>query len=121
MRGTSVLVAGAGLAGLTAARELTKKGAAVTIIDARDRVGGRVLTVREPFLWGEHAEAGGDLIDESQAEICRLIADVGLRTAGILPGGFVSVRQQGRRRRVAGRHGWQELARRLQPKFAPSA
>ena len=81
MRGTSVLIAGAGLAGLTAARELTKKGAAVTVIDARDRVGGRVLTMREPFLHGQHAEAGADLIDESQTEICKLIADVGLRTA----------------------------------------
>ena len=86
MRGTSVLVAGAGLAGLTAARELTKKGAAVTVIDARDRVGGRVFTFREPFLHGEHAEAGADLIDESQTEICKLIAEVGLRTAKILPG-----------------------------------
>ena len=81
MRGTSVLVAGAGLAGLTAARELTKKGAAVTVIDARDRVGGRVFTFRDPFLHGEHAEAGADLIDESQTEICKLIAAVGLRTA----------------------------------------
>jgi monoamine oxidase len=115
MRGTSVLVAGAGLAGLAAARELTKKGAAVTIIDSRDRVGGRVLTVREPFLHGEHAEAGADLIDESQTAICTLIADVGLRTARILPGGFTSIRQDGRRRRIAGKRGWKHLASRLQP------
>jgi monoamine oxidase len=115
MRGTSVLVAGAGLAGLAAARELTKKGAAVTVIDARDRVGGRVLTVREPLLHGEHAEAGADFIDESQTAICTLIADVGLRTARILPGGFTSVRQDGRRRRIAGKRGWKDLASRLQP------
>jgi monoamine oxidase len=116
MRGTSVLIAGAGLAGLTAARELTKKGASVTVIDARDRVGGRVHTLREPFLHGEHAEAGADLIDESQTEICTLIADVGLRMARILPGGFTSVRQDSRgRRRMAGKRGWQDLARRLQP------
>ena len=69
MRGTSVLVAGAGLAGLTAARELTKKGAAVNVVDARDRVGGRVLTERESFIHGQHAEAGADLIDESQTDI----------------------------------------------------
>jgi monoamine oxidase len=115
MRGTSVLIAGAGLAGLTAARELAKKGAVVTVIDARDRVGGRVFTVREPFLHGEHAEAGADLIDESQTEICALIADVGLRTAKILPGGFTSIRQDGSRRRIAGTRGWQDLAKRLQP------
>jgi monoamine oxidase len=115
MRGISVLIAGAGVAGLTAARELTRMGAAVTVIDARDRVGGRVFTAREPFLHGEHAEAGADLIDESQTEICRLIAEVGLRTAKILRGGFASIRQDGRRRRVAGKRGWQDLAKRLQP------
>lgn len=115
MRGTSVLIAGAGLAGLTAARELTKKGAAVTVIEARDRVGGRVLTIREPFLHGQHAEAGADLIDESQTEICSLIAAVGLRTAKILPGGFTAIRQDGRRRRIGGRRNWQQLGKRLQP------
>src|SRR5688500_11993413 len=110
MRGISVLIAGAGLAGLTAARELVKHAAAVTVIDARDRVGGRVFTAREPFLHREHAEVGADLIDESQTEICKLIAGVGLRTARILPGGFTSVRQDGR---IAGTRGWQDLARRL--------
>ena len=117
MRGTSVLVAGAGLAGLTAARELTKKGAAVTVIDARDRVGGRVLTAREPFLDAEHAEVGADLIDESQTEICKLIAEVGLRTARILPGGFTAIRQVGARRRIGGKRTWDELGKRLQPEI----
>lgn len=115
MRGTSVLVAGAGLAGLTAARELTIHGADVIVVDARDRVGGRVLTTREPFLRGEHAEAGADLIDESQTEICKLIAAVGLRTARILPGGFTPVQQVGNRRRIGGKRAWQDLEKRLQP------
>ena len=42
LKGVSVLVAGAGLAGLAAARDLAALGANVTIVDARDRVGGRV-------------------------------------------------------------------------------
>jgi monoamine oxidase len=115
MRGISVLVAGAGLAGLTAARELVKKGAKVTVIDARDRVGGRVYTAHEPFLHGEHAEMGADLIDESQTEICKLISDVGLRTATILSGGFASVKQDGQRRHVGGRGAWKKLGKLLQP------
>jgi monoamine oxidase len=114
MRGISVLVAGAGLAGLTAARELAKKGAAVTVIDARGRAGGRVLTVREPFLYGGHAEAGADLIDESQTEICKLIAAVGLRTARIIAGGFSSVRDAGGRKRIGGKRAWKDLDSRLQ-------
>ena len=105
------------MAGLTAARELTKKGAAVTVIEARDRVGGRVLTAARAVSPRQHAEVGADLIDESQTEICTLIAEVGLRTARILPGGFTSVRQDGRapaaHRQASG--GWHDLAKRLRP------
>jgi monoamine oxidase len=115
MRGISVLVAGAGLAGITAARELLKRGAEVTVIEARARTGGRVITAREPFRQNQHAEMGGDLIDESQGEICRLIKDVGLRTSRILQTGFAGVREQGRRRRISGQRGWFDLARRLEP------
>ena len=42
---TSVLIAGAGMAGLAAARALEDRGIRVTVVDARDRVGGRVLKV----------------------------------------------------------------------------
>ena len=77
--GVSVLIAGAGLAGLTAARELSKKGATVTMIDARSRVGGRVLTLREGFRHRQHAEAGADLIDGDQKEIRTLVSQLGLK------------------------------------------
>ena len=44
--GKSVVVLGAGIAGLVAAIELRKAGYAVTVLEARQRVGGRVLTIR---------------------------------------------------------------------------
>ena len=88
LAGTSVVVAGAGLAGLSAARELEKRGAAVTVIEARDRVGGRVHTVRSVFAGGQHAEAGGDLIEGEQEHVLGLARELGLRTARILRGGF---------------------------------
>ena len=55
LSGKSVLVAGAGLAGLVAARDLADMGATVRVVEARDRVGGRVWTIRDAFMDGQHA------------------------------------------------------------------
>jgi monoamine oxidase len=54
-----VIVIGAGLAGLSAAWELTQAGHDVTVLEARSRPGGRVHTLRDPFSDGLTAEAGG--------------------------------------------------------------
>jgi monoamine oxidase len=53
-----IVVVGAGLAGLCAADVLRQAGRQVVILEARERAGGRVLTVRSPFDDGLHAEAG---------------------------------------------------------------
>lgn len=55
----SVLVVGAGMAGLSAARSLTDAGWPVRVIEARDRVGGRVHTDRD---WGVPLEMGASWI-----------------------------------------------------------
>ena len=78
LSGVSVLVAGAGLAGLSAAYDLLAMGATVTVADARERVGGRVWTIRDGFVEGQHAEAGGDMIDDEQGEIRELAQQLGL-------------------------------------------
>jgi monoamine oxidase len=88
LSGTSVIVAGAGLAGLSAARALEKRGAAVTVVEARDRVGGRVCTVRKAFASAQHAEAGGDLIEGEQARVFDLARELGLKRERILRKGF---------------------------------
>jgi monoamine oxidase len=102
LRGVSVVVAGAGLAGLTAARALEADGASVTVVEARARVGGRVWTIREGFQHGQHAEAGADLIEEEQHGVRDLAASLRLATVPILRSGwgFYGPDASGRRRRV---------------------
>ena len=88
LTGTRVIVGGAGLAGLSAARALEARGAAVTLVEARDRVGGRVWTLRDGFAKGQHAEAGADLIEEEQTHVLALARELGLKPVRILRHGF---------------------------------
>jgi monoamine oxidase len=53
-----VVIIGAGMAGLVAAYELLKAGHEPIILEAQQRVGGRVQTLREPFTPGLYAELG---------------------------------------------------------------
>jgi monoamine oxidase len=79
--GDRVLVVGAGLAGLTAALDLVDAGWDVVVLEARDRVGGRVRTVRgEAFTDGLLAEAGGESIDTDHVDLLELVARYGLET-----------------------------------------
>ena len=64
----TVTVIGAGLAGLAAAYDLHRAGWAVTVLEARPRVGGRVHSVRS-FLHGQVAEGGGEFIEESHTRM----------------------------------------------------
>jgi len=123
LSGTSVLVAGAGLAGLAAAHDLINLGAQVTVVDVRDRVGGRVWTIRDGFVEAQHGEAGGDLIDEDQREIRALASEYRLGLKRILSGGFTYVRADsaGRPRIApqAATSGWSRLAQSLAGTIRP--
>ncbi|WP_126146664.1 flavin monoamine oxidase family protein [Synechococcus elongatus] len=57
VRKRSVLVLGAGMAGLTAALSLLRRGHQVTVIEYQNRIGGRLLSV--PLKGGQFSEAGG--------------------------------------------------------------
>ena len=119
LSGTSVIVIGAGLAGLSAAVQLRKDGARVMVVEARDRVGGRVLTIRDVFANDQHAEAGGDFIDQGQEDIRHLADEYGLTVRTILREGFSFVRYQERGviqgRPAKGERAWKPVADRAKP------
>jgi monoamine oxidase len=73
-----LIVVGAGLAGLVAAHEVQKAGHEVVVLEARDRVGGRVLTVREGLRDGQYADVGAEMIYHGQTCILDLCAAHGL-------------------------------------------
>jgi len=76
-RPKKIVVIGAGLAGLTVAYELTKAGHDVTILEARNRAGGRVFTVRE-FADGLYAECGAEWVEHNHEYLLRYIDEFGL-------------------------------------------
>jgi monoamine oxidase len=73
-----VVVVGAGLAGLSAARRLKRGGASVAVLEARDRVGGR--TLNRELGHGEVVEIGGQWVGPTQNRVLKLIKDLGLST-----------------------------------------
>jgi monoamine oxidase len=72
-----VIVVGAGVAGLVTARRLSDRGLDVLVLEARDRVGGRLWSHRMPN--GETVELGGEWISTSQKAVTGLADELGLR------------------------------------------
>ena len=61
----NIIILGAGISGLVAASELLAAGHNVTIVEASQRVGGRIRTLREPFSPGQYSEAGAMRVPQS--------------------------------------------------------
>ncbi|HET6150954.1 MAG TPA: NAD(P)/FAD-dependent oxidoreductase [Polyangia bacterium] len=71
--GVDVVVIGAGVAGLEAARRLVKAGLRVLILEARPRVGGRIDTHRPPG-WADPIEAGAEFVHGRPSALIRALA-----------------------------------------------
>ncbi|MEO8870659.1 MAG: NAD(P)/FAD-dependent oxidoreductase [Granulicella sp.] len=74
---SDILILGAGMAGLTAARTLAEAGRSVTLLEASSRVGGRIHTIREG---NEIIELGAEFLHGKPPELWSLIEEANLET-----------------------------------------
>ncbi len=74
-----VIVVGAGVAGLSVAAELSRRGLTVILLEARERLGGRVHTER-PRGWREPVELGAQFVHEGNEAFCGFLRQHGIRT-----------------------------------------
>jgi monoamine oxidase len=95
-----VVVVGAGLAGLVAARDLAAGGAEVLVLEARDRVGGRTLTL--PAADGTPIDHGGQWIGPTQDRIAALAQTLGVTTFATWDRGLHTEFRNGRAHRFDG-------------------
>jgi monoamine oxidase len=95
-----VTVVGAGFAGIVAARELRAAGKSVVVLEARDRVGGRVLN--EPIGHGKVVEVGGQWVGPGQDRLYALAREVGVETFRTHSEGENLIEFRGRLKRYTG-------------------
>ena len=95
-----VVVVGAGLAGLTAALRLTQAGASVIVLEARDRVGGRLLNAE--IGGGAIVEVGGQWVGPTQDRALALLDELGIDKFPTYDEGRSVLELEGRTRRYSG-------------------
>jgi monoamine oxidase len=99
-RDADLVVIGAGLAGLAAARVASAAGASVVVVEARDRVGGRVLN--EQIGGGQIVEVGGQWVGPTQDRLAALAGELGVATFPTYGDGENVIEYGGRLRRYRG-------------------
>lgn len=108
-RRKSVIVVGAGLAGLAAADALARAGHQVVVCEARERPGGRIETLRTPFADGQYAEAGAQFVPGDHELTLGYVKRFGLALRPAMPpfeAGLAYVRGRRIASNWGGKHEW---------------
>jgi monoamine oxidase len=90
---TDVVVVGAGFAGLSTARALTRLGHDAVVLEGRDRVGGRSYTTT---IAGVPVDLGATFVGPTQDEVLKLAAELGCQTVPTYNHGKNLIRWRGR-------------------------
>lgn len=100
---TSIVVVGAGIAGLTAAYRLSRGGAHVTVLEANPHVGGRMST---ELFDGYRIDRGAQFLSDGYSVISSLITETGLHARVQRASGWTGIVRDGVVRRVNARYPW---------------
>jgi monoamine oxidase len=100
-----VAVVGAGVAGLAAARALRRRGLTILVLEARDRIGGRVLTLHDPRL-PLPVELGAEFVHGPAPLTHRILAEAGITTCDV-----AGEHWRARRGKLARTETWQPIDR----------
>ncbi len=85
MHDAAIVVIGGGVAGLAAAARLADRGHGVVLLEARDRLGGRVFTARDPHGRTCRGEYGAEFVHGGSAELDALMRAARMRTRSAPP------------------------------------
>lgn len=97
---SDVVIIGAGLAGLNAARHLVRAGVRVQVVEARDRVGGRTWSA--PLYQGSVFDLGGQWVGPAQTRVLTLADELGIQRSPTPVAGTRVMELWGKRRTYTG-------------------
>jgi monoamine oxidase len=106
-----IIIAGGGVAGLFAARELSKRGCDVTILEGTDRLGGRIQTIRNS-LFTQPVEKGVEFIHGNLPLTIQLLKEAGIEYRPVR-GNMVRISNGDWKTQDDFTLGWDELIRKM--------